>query len=97
MNIRRTTAIAALLIGGLTACQPTHPITNAPLLPQKQQETIYEDDPRWDCRTMGNRVCGDGTVLPDGTVIDAGDYHECVSFPGGHPFSYNDPTDGVCS
>ena len=19
---------------------------------------IYEDDPRWDCRTMGNRICG---------------------------------------
>lgn len=19
---------------------------------------IQEDDPRWDCRTMGNRVCG---------------------------------------
>lgn len=20
--------------------------------------TIFEDDPRWDCETMGNRVCG---------------------------------------
>jgi hypothetical protein len=22
--------------------------------------TIQEDDPRWDCRTMGNRICGEG-------------------------------------
>ena len=22
------------------------------------QVTIEEDDPRWDCRTMGNRRCG---------------------------------------
>lgn len=22
--------------------------------------TIEEDDPRWDCRTMGNGVCGNG-------------------------------------
>lgn len=21
-------------------------------------ERIFEDDPRWDCRTMGNRICG---------------------------------------
>lgn len=21
-------------------------------------EVIYEDDPRWDCTTMGNRICG---------------------------------------
>jgi hypothetical protein len=21
---------------------------------------IQEDDPRWDCRTMGNRICGPG-------------------------------------
>lgn len=21
-------------------------------------DTITEDDPRWDCRTMGNKVCG---------------------------------------
>lgn len=23
-------------------------------------EYIEEDDPRWDCRTMGNRTCGEG-------------------------------------
>ena len=24
------------------------------------QVTIEEDDPRWDCQTMGNKVCGYG-------------------------------------
>lgn len=28
------------------------------LMGTAQAETIYEDDPRWDCRTMGNFVCG---------------------------------------
>jgi hypothetical protein len=23
-------------------------------------QRIEEDDPRWDCHTMGNRICGDG-------------------------------------
>lgn len=38
---------------------------------------ITEDDPRWDCRTMGNRVCGPangqgviaGQYGPDGLII----------------------------
>lgn len=30
------------------------------------QERITEDDPRWDCRTMGNKICGgDGGVVRD--------------------------------
>lgn len=33
---------------GAAAVQVAAPITG----------TIYEDDPRWDCRTMGNRRCG---------------------------------------
>jgi hypothetical protein len=33
----------------------------------KQADRIEEDDPRWDCRTMGNRVCGED--LPEGVVI----------------------------
>lgn len=28
------------------------------------QTTIAEDDPAWDCRTMGNRVCGPFTPTP---------------------------------
>ncbi|MCA1806259.1 MAG: hypothetical protein LC687_00040 [Actinobacteria bacterium] len=23
---------------------------------------IEEDDPRWDCATMGNRICGDSSI-----------------------------------
>jgi hypothetical protein len=26
---------------------------------------ITEDDPRWDCRTMGDRVCGDVDTLSE--------------------------------
>ena len=33
----------------------------------KQADRIEEDDPRWDCRTMGNRVCGED--LPTGVVV----------------------------
>ena len=31
---------------------------------------IYEDDPRWDCRVMGNRICGPTNVQG----VPAGDY-----------------------
>lgn len=27
--------------------------------PHRQVERITEDDPRWDCRTMGNEICGE--------------------------------------
>jgi len=27
-------------------------------------ERITEDDPRWDCRTMGNKICGPGAKIP---------------------------------
>lgn len=29
---------------------------------------IEEDDPRWDCRTMGNRVCGVPLSFPEMSV-----------------------------
>ena len=35
--------------------------------------TIEEDDPAFDCRTMGNLRCGLGAVLPDGTLAVPGD------------------------
>jgi hypothetical protein len=38
----------------LAACEPPPPTHG------KQVEVIHEDDPRWDCHTMGNRVCGKG-------------------------------------
>lgn len=30
------------------------------LVPTSSTPTIEEDDPRWNCHTMGNRVCGSG-------------------------------------
>ena len=30
--------------------------------------TVAEDDPAFDCRTMGNLRCGIGAVLPDGSL-----------------------------
>jgi hypothetical protein len=44
--------------------------------------TAQEDDPRWDCRYDGNRVCGPGAVLPDRTVAVAGDYSDPNCWPG---------------
>ena len=35
--------------------------------------TVEEDDPAFDCRTMGNLRCGAGAVLPDGTLAIPGD------------------------
>ena len=34
---------------------------------------VEEDDPRWDCRTMGNLVCGEGATVA-GVSVPAGDY-----------------------
>lgn len=28
------------------------------------QQRITEDDPRWDCRTMGNKICGPNAPKP---------------------------------
>lgn len=35
--------------------------------------SIQEDDPRWDCRTMGNLICGEGAKV-NGVSVPAGDY-----------------------
>ena len=42
----------------------------------KQADRIEEDDPRWDCHTMGNHVCGED--LPQGVVVMNPD--ECPLF-----------------
>lgn len=34
---------------------------------------VQEDEPGWDCRTMGNLVCGEGATVA-GVVVPAGDY-----------------------
>lgn len=33
---------------------PVEPDSNIVL----HRDIIWEDDPRWDCKTMGNRICG---------------------------------------
>jgi hypothetical protein len=57
--------LATLLIGLLvTAALTEGPIgsqtTIVPSVPQ--QDRIEEDEPGWDCRTMGNKLCGPGAV-----------------------------------
>ena len=44
--------------------------------------TVQEDDPAFDCRVDGNKVCGPGAVLPDGTVATPGDYSDPNCWPG---------------
>lgn len=44
---------------------------------------ITEDESGWDCRTMGNRICGPGAVLPDGSLAIPGDY--TAVHPDGSP------------
>lgn len=40
---------------------------------------ITEDDPRWDCATMGNRVCGPDAPLPAGPDFDCWDDASCAA------------------
>ena len=35
--------------------------------PVESTVTVEEDSPQWDCRRDGNRKCGEGAVLPDGS------------------------------
>lgn len=46
-RIYTTIAIIALALGSL-ACNKT-----------AAQQKITEDNPKWDCHTMGNKICGD--------------------------------------
>ena len=43
---------------------------------------IEEDSPQWDCRYDGNRVCGVGATLPDGSPAIPGDYSNLNCWPG---------------
>jgi hypothetical protein len=36
-------------------------------------EGIEEDDPRWDCWTMGNQICGPAATVA-GVPVEPGDY-----------------------
>ena len=43
---------------------------------------IEEDSPQWDCRYDGNRICGVGATLPDGSLAIPGDYGNDNCWPG---------------
>lgn len=61
-------SVVALLVS--SALRPTPPATTVTLVPQvRLPHRISEDDPRWDCRTMGNRICGPNAKLPDGSSV----------------------------
>ncbi len=45
--------------------------------------TVAEDDPAFDCRTMGNLRCGIGAVLPDGSLAVPGATPTRTAGPGG--------------
>lgn len=50
MNLR---SIAALILAAFLAT-----LAPAPTLRPTTSTTISEDDPGWNCRTMGNHLCG---------------------------------------
>jgi len=47
-------AILGLVVGFALCLAQDHDERPAPV-----RQTVQEDDPGWDCRTMGNRRCGD--------------------------------------
>lgn len=59
---------AAVVAGGLLVVHP------------QEMRTVfvgrvcYEDEPCWDCRRMGNMICGPGAKLPDGRPAMPGYY-----------------------
>ena len=55
-----------------------HPQSPAPV----DTVTVEEDSPQWDCRRDGNRKCGEGAVLPDGSLAIPGDYSNPNCWPG---------------
>lgn len=62
--IARPLLLAALLsIGGCVAAGP--PEYDAPAV------SCQEDEPCWDCDTMGNQICGPTAVAEDGSIVSA--------------------------
>ena len=64
MKTFATHLVTALLSAGvaLTGAAALRGEFSSPTVPDYVVTTsgiiIMEDDPRWDCRTMGNRICG---------------------------------------
>lgn len=80
--------IRNLLAGGLfallaltTACSSSTP---------KPPAALQEDDPGWDCRTMGNRTCGNVLpIRPPGTICeDSAMTLNCTPPTPNHPDGY---------
>lgn len=51
----------AFLSGGYSLPEPVQPASE----PVSQAPVCQEDEPCWDCETMGNRVCGPVMTIPD--------------------------------
>lgn len=74
--------IAALVYLATSALAVLAPPGDAPA-PARPVAAVSDDDPRFDCRTMGNRRCGPGATLPDGTRVDVPAGYVAHYFPDG--------------
>ena len=59
--MRKTIAAAAIALA-LAGCAPATPAHSTLPEPRPGTDTITEDDPRWNCETMGNKQCGPTAV-----------------------------------
>ena len=56
-----------------TEAQPTTTIPNGSTSNQGSNTPCNEDEPCWNCLTMGNHICGPGAKLPDGSYANPND------------------------
>lgn len=85
------TIVGGLFLFALAGCIPVPTDVNIgdPLRVDNEQQpgTCQEDDPCWDCSTMGNHVCGPVVV----ETITLTGCHD----PAGYSFTYIGPIDGA--
>lgn len=65
--MRKITALAlcattAGLVWGLSTTKPSAPEPGIPI-------HVTEDNPLWDCRTMGNKICGSGEIKAEADAV----------------------------
>lgn len=76
------------VLGFLVVCVMLAALRPAPAPTAPTAPTVAEDSPAWDCATMGNRVCGPGSV-PLSTYcraepnIASPDGVEVIAYPAG--------------